>query len=126
MARAEASEHHINLQRLDLELQIRSADENAHSLLQRADLYDGLTAETDIVRKAFLSSETTLETFAAGRFDRLGSDVCAGRCNKRFSYPNLPVVRQWICRFVPECHLLELVQDSLVEQHHRCHWSVCD
>jgi outer membrane protein, adhesin transport system len=51
--RAAASWQRMELQQRDLEYAIRGADQDAHTLLQRADLYEGLGIETDRVRKAF-------------------------------------------------------------------------
>jgi adhesin transport system outer membrane protein len=52
-ARAEASWQRLEQQRRDLEYAVRTADQDAHTMLQRADLYQGLSVETDRVRKAF-------------------------------------------------------------------------
>ncbi|GCB04376.1 TolC family protein [Ralstonia sp. SET104] len=52
-ARAEASWQRLEQQRRDLEYAVRTADQDANTMLQRADLYQGLSAETDQVRKAF-------------------------------------------------------------------------
>ncbi|MFD4840406.1 TolC family protein [Achromobacter sp. NPDC058515] len=51
--RAVAERQRKAQQTMDLEYEIRTADENARTFLARADLYRSLTAETDRVRKAF-------------------------------------------------------------------------
>lgn len=51
--RAVAERQRKAQQTMDLEYDIRTADENARTFLARADLYRTLTAETDRVRKAF-------------------------------------------------------------------------
>jgi len=51
--RAEAERERKSQQQLDLEFETRSADQDAKTLLTRAELYRSLTSETDSVRKAF-------------------------------------------------------------------------
>jgi adhesin transport system outer membrane protein len=51
--RAAASWQRIEQQQRDLEYAVRSADQDAHTFLERADLYHNLSTETDRVRKAF-------------------------------------------------------------------------
>ncbi|WP_281686886.1 TolC family protein [Pseudomonas citronellolis] len=51
--RAEASRQNTEQQVLDLEYRIRAANHDAQTLLERADLYRSLSAESDKVRKAF-------------------------------------------------------------------------
>jgi outer membrane protein, adhesin transport system len=51
--RAAASWQRIEQQQRDLEYAVRSADQDAHTFLERADLYHNLSAETNRVRKAF-------------------------------------------------------------------------
>ena len=51
--RAEAERERKSQQHLDLEFETRTADQDANTLLARADLYRDLTNETDAVRKAF-------------------------------------------------------------------------
>ncbi|WP_336332600.1 TolC family protein [Pseudomonas putida] len=51
--RAEAERERKSQQQLDLEFETRAADQDAKTLLARAELYRGLTSETDSVRKAF-------------------------------------------------------------------------
>lgn len=69
--RAEASEHKLDQQRLDIETAIRAAHDDAKSLLGRASLYANLSTETDTVRKAFfdqwyhLSRRTLLDVLIA-------------------------------------------------------------
>lgn len=70
-ARAEASWQRLEQQRRDLEYAVRTADQDAHTMLQRADLYQGLSVETDRVRKAFfeqwhhLGKRTLLDVLTA-------------------------------------------------------------
>ncbi|MET3633289.1 TolC family protein [Burkholderia sp. 572] len=70
-ARATASWQRMELQRRDLEYAVRTADQDAHTMLQRADLYRGLSSETDRVRKAFfeqwyhLGKRTLLDVLTA-------------------------------------------------------------
>lgn len=51
--RAEAERERKSQQQLDLEFETRAADQDAKTLLTRAQLYRSLTSETDSVRKAF-------------------------------------------------------------------------
>ncbi|MGU5817640.1 TolC family protein [Aeromonas hydrophila] len=51
--RAQAEREHKYQQQLDLEFEIRTAEQEANTLLARADLYRDLTKESDDVRKAF-------------------------------------------------------------------------
>lgn len=51
--RADAERQRKAQQQLDLEFETRTADQDARTLLARAELYRGLTKETDGVRKAF-------------------------------------------------------------------------
>jgi adhesin transport system outer membrane protein len=51
--RAVASWQRIEQQQRDLEYGVRVADQDAHTFLERADLYRNLSAETDRVRRAF-------------------------------------------------------------------------
>ena len=51
--RAEAERERKSQQQLDLEFETRAADQDAKTLLARAELYRSLTSETDSVRKAF-------------------------------------------------------------------------
>ena len=53
LARAEASRYLVEDQQRDLEQRIRAANQDASSLLERADLYHSLTAETDRIRVDF-------------------------------------------------------------------------
>ncbi|KVK90467.1 transporter [Burkholderia ubonensis] len=70
-ARATASWQRMEQQRRDLEYSVRTADQDAHTMLQRADLYRGLSSETDRVRKAFfeqwyhLGKRTLLDVLTA-------------------------------------------------------------
>ncbi|MGU7816131.1 TolC family protein [Burkholderia sp. AW49-1] len=70
-ARATASWQRMEQQRRDLEYAVRTADQDAHTMLQRADLYRGLSTETDRVRKAFfeqwhhLGKRTLLDVLTA-------------------------------------------------------------
>lgn len=51
--RAEASREVTERQSLDLEYRIRASNQDALSMLQRADLYEGLSVESNKVRSAF-------------------------------------------------------------------------
>lgn len=53
LARAEASRYLVEDQQRDLEQRIRAANQDASSLLERADLYHSLTAETNRIRVDF-------------------------------------------------------------------------
>ncbi|WP_205895123.1 TolC family protein [Metapseudomonas otitidis] len=53
LMRAEAERERKAQQQLDLEFETRTAEQDANTLLARADLYRNLTSETDAVRKAF-------------------------------------------------------------------------
>ncbi|WP_254608252.1 TolC family protein [Burkholderia lata] len=70
-ARATASWQRMEQQSRDLEYAVRTADQDAHTMLQRADLYRGLSSETDRVRKAFfeqwyhLGKRTLLDVLTA-------------------------------------------------------------
>jgi outer membrane protein, adhesin transport system len=80
MQRATASQQRSEQQRRDLEYAVRTADQDAHTMLQRADLYQGLSAETDRVRKAFfeqwyhLGRRTLLDVLTAEN-DHYGNRV---------------------------------------------------
>ncbi|KVQ13426.1 transporter [Burkholderia ubonensis] len=69
--RATASWQRMEQQRRDLEYAVRTADQDAHTMLQRADLYQGMSVETDRVRKAFfeqwyhLGKRTLLDVLTA-------------------------------------------------------------
>ncbi|SIO72571.1 outer membrane protein, adhesin transport system [Burkholderia sp. GAS332] len=71
LARAEASRREVEQQRRDLAFGVQAADQDAHALLSRADLYAKLSTETDIVRKAFfeqwyhLGKRTLLDVLSA-------------------------------------------------------------
>lgn len=53
LMRADAERERKAQQQLDLEFETRTAEQDANTLLARADLYRELTSETDAVRKAF-------------------------------------------------------------------------
>lgn len=53
LMRADAERERKAQQQLDLEFETRTAEQDANTLLARADLYRDLTSETDAVRKAF-------------------------------------------------------------------------
>ncbi|TDA47478.1 hypothetical protein EVG18_10610 [Burkholderia pyrrocinia] len=80
LQRARASEQKMEQTRLDLEFQIRAADEDARNLLSRASLYGNLVGETDRVRKAFfeqwyhLGKRTLLDVLQAEN-DHYGNRV---------------------------------------------------
>ena len=51
--RADASRQETEQQRLDLEYRIRTADNDARSQLERAEVYRDLSVESDLVREEF-------------------------------------------------------------------------
>ncbi|ETD34938.1 transporter [Pseudomonas chlororaphis subsp. aurantiaca PB-St2] len=71
LARAEASRYLVEDQQRDLEQRIRAANQDASSLLERSDLYQSLTAETDRIRTDFfdqwyhLGKRTLLDVLSA-------------------------------------------------------------
>jgi adhesin transport system outer membrane protein len=71
LQRAEASRAQIAEQLRDLDYRIRNADQDARSMLQRADLYRNLTVESDRIRLAFfdqwyhLGKRTLLDVLSA-------------------------------------------------------------
>lgn len=78
--RAQATWQRFDQQRRDLEYGIRAADQDAHTMLSRADQYAQLSAETDKVRKAFfeqwyhLGKRTLLDVLLAEN-DHYGNSV---------------------------------------------------
>ncbi|MBB5448139.1 MULTISPECIES: TolC family protein [unclassified Paraburkholderia] len=78
--RAQASWQRLDQQRRDLEYGIRTADQDAHTMLSRAEQYKRLSAETDQVRKAFfeqwyhLGKRTLLDVLLAEN-DHYGNSV---------------------------------------------------
>ncbi len=78
--RAQATWQRLDQQRRDLEYGIRAADQDAHTMLNRADQYERLSAETDQVRKAFfeqwyhLGKRTLLDVLLAEN-DHYGNSV---------------------------------------------------
>ncbi|MCC8405633.1 TolC family protein [Paraburkholderia sp. MMS20-SJTN17] len=78
--RAQAAWQRVDQQRRDLEYGIRAADQDAHTMLSRADQYERLSAETDQVRKAFfeqwyhLGKRTLLDVLLAEN-DHYGNRV---------------------------------------------------
>ncbi|WP_238537894.1 TolC family protein [Paraburkholderia atlantica] len=78
--RAQATWQRFDQQRRDLEYGIRAADQDAHTMLSRADQYARLSAETDQVRKAFfeqwyhLGKRTLLDVLLAEN-DHYGNSV---------------------------------------------------
>lgn len=71
LSRADASREVIEQQRRDLSYGVRAANQDARTLLERADLYVSLSAETDSVRRAFfeqwyhLGKRTLLDVLTA-------------------------------------------------------------
>jgi adhesin transport system outer membrane protein len=71
LQRAEAQREQIAEQKRDLDYRIRNADQDARSMLQRADLYRNLTVESDRIRLAFfdqwyhLGKRTLLDVLSA-------------------------------------------------------------
>jgi adhesin transport system outer membrane protein len=80
LQRAEASRQETEQQRLDLEYRIRTADHDARTLLERAELYRDLTVESDRIRLAFyeqwyhLGKRTLLDVLTAEN-DHYGNKV---------------------------------------------------
>lgn len=80
LQRAEASRQEIEQQRLDLEYRIRTADHDARTMLERAELYRDLTVESDRIRLAFyeqwyhLGKRTLLDVLIAEN-DHYGNQV---------------------------------------------------
>jgi adhesin transport system outer membrane protein len=78
--RAQATWQRVDQQRRDLEYGVRTADQDAHTMLSRADQYKRLSAETDQVRKAFfeqwyhLGKRTLLDVLLAEN-DHYGNSV---------------------------------------------------
>ncbi|MBC8752677.1 TolC family protein [Paraburkholderia podalyriae] len=78
--RAQATWQRFDQRRRDLEYGIRAADQDAHTMLSRADQYERLSAETDQVRKAFfeqwyhLGKRTLLDVLLAEN-DHYGNSV---------------------------------------------------
>jgi|SRR5471032_184181 len=71
LQRAEASRQEVEQQRLDLEYRIRTANHEAKTFLERAELYRDLTVESDGIRVAFyeqwyhLGKRTLLDVLSA-------------------------------------------------------------
>lgn len=80
LQRAEASRQETDQQRLDLEYRIRTADHDARTLLERAELYRDLTVESERIRVAFyeqwyhLGKRTLLDVLTAEN-DHYGNQV---------------------------------------------------
>ncbi|VVM36694.1 hypothetical protein PS645_00059 [Pseudomonas fluorescens] len=80
LQRAEASRHEVGQQRLDLEYRIRTANHEAKTFLERAELYRNLTVESDGIRDAFyqqwyhLGKRTLLDVLSA-ESDHYGNRV---------------------------------------------------
>lgn len=80
LQRAEASRHEVEQQRLDLEYRIRTANHEAKTFLERAELYRDLTGESDGIRVAFyeqwyhLGKRTLLDVLSA-ESDHYGNRV---------------------------------------------------
>lgn len=87
LQRAEASRQQTKEQRLDLEYRIRTADHDARTLLERAELYRDLTVESERIRLAFyeqwyhLGKRTLLDVLIA-ESDHYGNRV--GEVTQRF------------------------------------------
>lgn len=87
LQRAEASRQETEQQRLDLEYRIRTADHDARTLLERAELYRDLTVESERIRLAFyeqwhhLGKRTLLDVLIAEN-DHYGNQV--SEINNRF------------------------------------------
>ncbi|MBC3776845.1 TolC family protein [Pseudomonas sp. SWRI99] len=80
LQRAEASRQETEQQRLDLEYRVRTADHDARTLLERAELYRDLTVESERIRLAFyeqwyhLGKRTLLDVLIAEN-DHYGNQV---------------------------------------------------
>lgn len=80
LQRAEASRQEVEQQRLDLEYRIRTANHEARTFLERAELYKDLTVESDGIRVAFyeqwyhLGKRTLLDVLSA-ESDHYGNRV---------------------------------------------------
>lgn len=80
LQRAEASRQEVEQQRLDLEYRIRTANHEAKTFLERAELYRDLTVESDGIRVAFyeqwyhLGKRTLLDVLSA-ESDHYGNRV---------------------------------------------------
>ncbi|MGL5995872.1 MAG: TolC family protein [Pseudomonas proteolytica] len=80
LQRAEASRQEVEQQRLDLEYRIRTANHEARTFLERAELYKDLTMESDGIRVAFyeqwyhLGKRTLLDVLSA-ESDHYGNRV---------------------------------------------------
>lgn len=80
LQRADASRQETEQQRLDLEFRIRTADNDARTQLERAELYRELSAESDRIRDAFfqqwhhLGKRTLLDVLTAEN-DHYGNQV---------------------------------------------------
>lgn len=80
LQRASASQQETEQQRLDLEYRIRTANHDARTLLERAELYRDLAGESDRIRQAFyeqwyhLGKRTLLDVLTAEN-DHYGNQV---------------------------------------------------
>ncbi|WP_249490349.1 TolC family protein [Pseudomonas sp. HS6] len=80
LQRADASRHETAQQRRDLEFKIRTADNDARTQLERAELYRNLSVESDRIREAFylqwhhLGKRTLLDVLTAEN-DHYGNQV---------------------------------------------------
>jgi len=80
LQRAEASRQEVEQQRLDLEYRVRTANHEAKTFLERAELYRDLTGESDGIRVAFyeqwyhLGKRTLLDVLSA-ESDHYGNRV---------------------------------------------------
>ncbi|WP_445177508.1 TolC family protein [Pseudomonas sp. McL0111] len=80
LQRADASRHETAQQRQDLEFRIRTADNDARTQLERAELYRDLSVESDRIREAFylqwhhLGKRTLLDVLTA-ESDHYGNQV---------------------------------------------------
>ena len=95
--RADASHFETSQQRRDLEFDIRTADNDARTLLERAELYRDLSVESDRIREAFflqwhhLGKRTLLDVLTAEN-DHYGNQV--NEINNRFD-GYLTIVREY-------------------------------
>ncbi len=97
LQRAEASRQEVEQQRLDLQYRIRTANHDARTFLERAELYRDLTVESDGIRLAFyeqwyhLGKRTLLDVLSA-ESDHYGNRV--SEVTNRFD-GYLAVLRQY-------------------------------
>lgn len=107
LQRADASRHETAQQRRDLEFRIRTADNDARTQLERAELYRNLSVESNRIREAFylqwhhLGKRTLLDVLTAEN-DHYGNQV--SEITNRFDgyqsilrqYASAGILAQWL------------------------------